>query len=73
MDLSKLTTEAGINPEGTYSPELLAKVEACESMNELVSLLNEEGVDLTDEQLENISGGDDWGGGHKNCKDYCGC
>lgn len=73
MDLSKLTAESGIDLEGTYSPELIAKVEACTSMDELVTLFNSEGIELTDEQLESVSGGIDWGGNHSECEHYCGC
>ena len=38
--------------------EQLEKAKACKSMEELVALFAEEGVELTDEQLEKIAGGD---------------
>ena len=39
------------------TPEQLDKARACKSAEELVELANEEGVELTDEQVEFISGG----------------
>ena len=38
--------------------EQLEKAKACSSAKELVALAEEEGVELTDEQLEQIAGGD---------------
>ena len=39
------------------SPELLEKMNACETKEQLIDLVQEEGVELTDEQIEEISGG----------------
>ena len=39
------------------SPELLEKMNACETKEQLIELVQEEGVELTDEQIEEISGG----------------
>ena len=39
------------------SEEQIAKVKACKSQEEMLSLAKEEGVELTDEQLEAVSGG----------------
>ena len=39
------------------TPEQLDKARACKSAEELVELAKEEGVELTDEQVEFISGG----------------
>ena len=39
------------------SPELQAKADACEAPEELLELAKEEGIELSDEDLENISGG----------------
>ena len=50
MDFSDLT------------PEQQEKARACTSKDELVELAKSEGVELTDEQLEQISGGDFWEG-----------
>lgn len=48
MDLDKLT------------PEQKEKAKACESLNELLELARAEGVELSEEQLDAISGGTDW-------------
>ena len=37
--------------------EQMAKVKACKSQEEMLALAKEEGIDLTEEQLEAISGG----------------
>ena len=42
------------------SPELLEKARACKTPEELVKLAEEEGISLTDEQLEKIAGGIKW-------------
>ena len=44
--------------------EQIKKVEACNSSDEILALAKEEGVTLTDEQLEAVSGG--CGGGKKD-------
>ncbi|ETP71360.1 Nitrogen fixation protein of unknown function [Lachnospiraceae bacterium JC7] len=38
-------------------PELRAKAEKCESLEELVQLAKENGIELSDEQLDMITGG----------------
>ena len=48
-----------MNFEDLKSSEFQEKLKACETPEELVALANEEGVALTDEQIEAISGG--WG------------
>ena len=40
------------------SPEQLEKAKACKTVEEIVALAKEEGVELTDEQLEAVSGGE---------------
>ena len=42
------------------TPELMEKVRACKSAEELIELAKAEGADLTDEQIESISGGEAW-------------
>lgn len=42
------------------SDELRKKAKACTSPEELVALAKAEGVELTDEMLEAISGGGEW-------------
>ncbi len=39
------------------SPEQLEKARACKTPEELLALAKEEGYDLTEEQLQGISGG----------------
>ena len=39
------------------SDELKAKVRECKSTDELIKLAKEEGLELSDEQLEAVSGG----------------
>ena len=55
MDLSKL------------SPELKARALECTSPEELADLAKEEGIELTDEQLESVAGGTDWSCPLKDC------
>lgn len=40
------------------SEEQIAKIRECKSQEELLKLAKEEGIELTDEQLEAVSGGD---------------
>ena len=43
------------------TPEQIEKAKAAKSTDELLALAKEEGVELTDEQLEAVAGGgDDW-------------
>ena len=46
------------------TPEQKERARACKTTEELVALAQEEGVDLTDEDLDAISGG--WG----TCNEY---
>ena len=39
------------------SEEQIAKIKACKSKEEMLALAKEEGIELTDEQLEAVSGG----------------
>ena len=41
------------------TPELRERARACKTTEEIVALAEEEGIDLTDEELEAVSGG--WG------------
>ena len=49
MDLQNLT------------PEQMEKARACKSAEELIALAEEEGIELSDEQLDGLSGGFNWG------------
>ena len=42
------------------SDDLKAKVANCKTGEELVTLSQSEGIELTDDQLDAISGGSDW-------------
>ena len=48
------------------SPELVERARACKTPEELIALAEEQGVELTDEQLEAVDGGVNW-----KCPDYC--
>ena len=39
------------------SPELKEKARACETVEEVIALVKEEGIELSDAELENVSGG----------------
>lgn len=55
--------------EDLKNPELQEKLKACTNGSELAELAREEGVELSDEQLESIAGGE-WD--KSNCMDkYC--
>lgn len=43
-----------------FAPELQEKARACTSTDELLELAKAEGVELTDEALDMVSGGSDW-------------
>lgn len=42
------------------SEEMRAKVAACETPQDLIALADAQGVELTDEQLQAVSGGVNW-------------
>ena len=42
------------------SPELKAKARNCKNADELLALAQGEGIDLSDEELEAVSGGFSW-------------
>ena len=54
------------------SAELMEKAKACQSTDELLELAKNEGYDLSDEELEAISGGEAWNPCNaKGCKVVC--
>jgi len=55
--------------EDLKNPELQEKLRNAQTPEELVALARAEGVELSDEQLEAISGGK-WGCDHDGCPDY---
>ena len=52
------------------TPEQQEKARACKSADELLALAQSEGLDLSAEQLEVISGGS-WNTGRACPEDYC--
>ena len=54
--------------EDLKNPELQEKLKSSNTFEELVALAKEEGIELTDDQLEAISGGGKWLG---KCWAYC--
>ena len=49
-----------MNFEDLKKPELQEKLKSAKTADELVELAKAEGVELTDDQLEAIAGGEDW-------------
>ena len=54
------------------TPELQEKVRTCKTAGELVALAESEGVELSDDQLEGLSGGAVWNCNDNICADYRG-
>ena len=57
------------------TPEQQEKAKACSSPEELAALAKAEGIELTDEMLETVSGGKEWyecSSNDPSCPDY-GC
>ena len=50
----------------SLSDDLKAKVANCKTADELTNLVKSEGIELTDEQLDAISGGVEWFCGDHN-------
>lgn len=51
--------------------ERKTKVAACKTPAEILAFAKDEGIELTDEQVEQVAGGDGWSGGEIKCP-YCG-
>ena len=49
-----------MNFEDLKNPELQEKLKSANTPDELVALAKEEGLELTDDQLEAMSGGKEW-------------
>lgn len=52
--------------EELKDPELQAKLKHCETPEELLELVRESGMELSEQDLEGIAGGISWG--KNNCK-----
>ena len=48
-----------MNFEDLKSPELQEKLKACKTTDDIIELVRTEGVDLTDEQLQALAGGEE--------------
>ena len=46
--------------EELKDPALQEKLKACNTADELVTLAEEHGIELSDEEVEGLSGGRDW-------------
>ena len=56
---------------GNLPPELKEKAKACENPEELLELAKAEGIELTEEQLDSVSGGT-WGCSDNDIPETCG-
>lgn len=64
-----------MNNEELKKPEFQERLRACKSAKEVVELARDQGIELTDEQLEQIAGGSFWGDeitGYEITCGYCG-
>lgn len=50
-----------------FTPDQIAKARECKNSDELMALVETEGIELTDEQLEKLSGGAVWDSNQGNC------
>ena len=51
--------------------EQIAKVKSCQNNEEVLAIAKEEGIELTDEQLEAVSGGGDMCSSARRCCPKC--
>ena len=49
-----------MNFEDLKNPEIQDKLKSANTVEELVALAKEEGAELSDEQLDAVSGGEEW-------------
>ena len=49
-----------MNFDDLKNPELQEKLKACNTTSELVALAKEEGIEMSDDELDAISGGGEW-------------
>ena len=61
-----------MNLDDLKNPELQEKLRACQTAEELVAIMESEGIGLTDNQLDAISGGFDWSCPEAGCTAMCG-
>ena len=61
-----------MNFEDLKNPELQEKLRACQTAEELVAFMASEGVEMSNDQLEAVSGGFEWSCPEKGCTSMCG-
>ena len=54
----------------TLTPEQKAKAQACTTPAEMLALAQEEGLELSEEELEQVSGGDSWDCPFDGCSQF---
>ena len=57
MNINDLSPELQEQIKEAFSPELLEKAKAAQSMEERLDIVEAEGIELSDEQLELVAGG----------------
>ena len=57
MSFADLSPEVQGQIKDAFSPELLERAKAAQSMEELLDIVENAGVELSDEQLELVAGG----------------
>ena len=61
MNFDKITPEIKEKFASTLSPELLEKLKACKTAEEVMKLMSENDIELDDDMMEMVSGGGCWG------------
>lgn len=59
MKFEDFASEAKEKLEGSLSPEVLEKLKACETAEEVTKLMSEYDIELDDDMMETVSGGCD--------------
>ena len=72
MNINDLSPELQEQVKEAFSPELLEKAKAAQSMEELLDIVESEGMELSDEQLELVAGGCGGCYGY-NCDSHSSC
>lgn len=63
-----------MNFDELHDPELQERLKNCKTPEEMLELAQEAGYELSDEQLEGVAGGSDWGDCFPDCPtfmNYC--